>query len=109
MWELSVMTSSRREREQMHVSDGHHNRALHPGRGLDRGQKLTLGASGLESRKAEVAIGHLRRYGSVAQLAEQGIYKPRVTGSSPVAAIAVMAKSYVRLLGLRLLMSVCSR
>lgn len=27
-------------------------------------------------------------YGSVAQLAEQGIHKPRVTGSSPVAAIS---------------------
>jgi hypothetical protein len=27
------------------------------------------------------------QFGSVAQLAEQGIHKPRVTGSSPVAAI----------------------
>src|SRR5687768_4142164 len=34
--------------------------------------------------------GKLRKqqHGSVAQLAEQGIHKPRVTGSSPVAAIS---------------------
>ena len=32
--------------------------------------------------------------GSVAQLAEQGIHKPRVTGSSPVAAISLPHRAY---------------
>ena len=33
----------------------------------------------------------LRHHGSVAQLVEQGIHKPRVTGSNPVAATVLLA------------------
>src|SRR5438477_12609089 len=43
------------------------------------------GLIGLSNRESLLLLD--RSDGSVAQLAEQGIHKPRVTGSSPVAAI----------------------